>query len=778
MKTLWLMILYLALLAVPGLAGAEVFRFDMGTEQSELRPGFTRVTARSTYDKQAGYGWESGEGLQEHYKYYDRKWEYDEGRGSERPSPIYTNQITCDSVWSRQPNTLLIDAAPGEYMVWLLSGFSAGSPRDYHQFDVAVRGGKQTAAATVKIPGPYIFERRRLRVKADGPRISIDLQPRTDWVLASVVVFPVNEEAAVRAEFLDALEKEITFLPPDVAEKWQETKVVDDRPMPELSQADRQRGYAIFARHWSEVVYPQTVPRAEELNPKLATFASLGEYEPVTFTVLPLVDLSSARVVASDLRCGDAVIPAANIEVRSVRNMLVRPNYSTFFSYHEAPDVLEARGSLDLARGRNQRFWITVKTPDDAAPGVYQGKVTFQSASTEPADVSLQVRVLPIRLKENPEHIYGMYYRDPLSNIASGNSPEANAYFIRKAELERRDMVAHGMNSHISQVSGLARDAEGNWTMDGAETERRIALDRKYGLADKPLVVSFPVGWWYERLVDKQGLGSHLRLVRDDVPQSFYDEVTKMVEAIEREKKNYDWPEFLYYPIDEPSTAEKSVRFMVGVLKAIKQAPGARTYVTADPSHEQFEPMWPYVDVWCCQPFVFGHEKIRRLSREKNIEFWCYPNHISGENDHTPIRGARMTWGFGFWKSGFRTLIPWIYQSSSGDPWNYLDGSSMDFFNRSTPDGEPIPVAMWEAYREGIDDGRYLYTLERLIAEKANRGGRAAQIAAEAKKEVEFVWNAIEVQEKYKYDGLWSGPDFDAYRWLLASKILELERVE
>jgi len=46
MKPLWLVILYLALLAVPGLAGAEVFRFDMGTEQSELRPGFTRVTAR------------------------------------------------------------------------------------------------------------------------------------------------------------------------------------------------------------------------------------------------------------------------------------------------------------------------------------------------------------------------------------------------------------------------------------------------------------------------------------------------------------------------------------------------------------------------------------------------------------------------------------------------------------------------------------------------------------------------------------------------------------
>ena len=167
--------------------------------------------------------------------------------------------------------------------------------------------------------------------------------------------------------------------------------------------------------------------------------------------------------------------------------------------------------------------------------------------------------------------------------------------------------------------------------------------------------------------------------------------------------------------------------------------------------------------------------KIKQLSRDKKIEFWCYPNHISGENDHTPVRGARMTWGFGFWRSGFRTLIPWIYQANVGDPWNYLDGSSMDFFNRSTPDGEPIPVAMWEAYRQGIDDGRYLYTLERLVEEAKRKGGRAAALAADGQRELKFLWDSIEVQEKYKHDNLWSGPDFDAYRWLLASKILELQ---
>jgi len=758
------------LLAAPS-AAADVLRFDFGTDSSELRQGFTRVTAASVYSKAEGFGWKLSEGLKEHHRHYDRQWQYNESRGREQPPEIYSNEITCDAVTGTEANSFLIDLPSGEWTVWVLSGLSAGSSRDYHVFDVAVG----TALSTIRIPGPYIFENRTFNTPAENGQLAIEFLPQTDWMVAGIVVFPAGAEAEIRREFLDALEEEIYFLPPDVAAQWKKSEHVDPRPLPEFSASDRRRGFAIFARHWSEVIYPNTVPRQIELDPTLRTFASPGEYEPATFTVYPLEDLPEARVTAGELRGDNGAIAAENVDVRSVRYMLVRPNYSTYFSYHVAPDVLEHRDSLDVKQGSNQRFWVTVKVPDDAAPGVYRGKLTFSAAGHEPADVPLEVRVLDIRLRKNPEHIYGMYYRDPLSNVAASNTPEASLYFLRKAELERGDMIEHGMNTHISSVSGVERDENGHWTIDGGETDRRIAFDRKYGLADKPLVVSFPVSTWYARLVDRRGLGSHLRLVRPDVPPSFFDEVTGMVAAIETERTCRGWPEFLYYPIDEPATDENSVRFMVGVLKAVKQVPGARTYVTADPSKDAFEPMWPYVDVWCCQPFVFGREKIERLSRERKIEFWCYPNHISGENDHTPVRGARMTWGFGFWKSGFKALVPWIYQSSGGDPWNYLDSTSMDFFNRSTPDGEPIPVTLWEAYREGIDDGRYVFTLQELIAEAKAAGGPAAAAAERAQKELDFVWDAIEVQEKYKYDGLPSGEDFDAYRWLLASEILRLE---
>ena len=185
--------------------------------------------------------------------------------------------------------------------------------------------------------------------------------------------------------------------------------------------------------------------------------------------------------------------------------------------------------------------------------------------------------------------------------------------------------------------------------------------------------------------------------------------------------------------------------------------------------------MRPFIDVWCTQPFAPDRETILADMKARKVEYWCYPNHVNGENDHTPVTGARMTYGFGFWRSGLLTLIPWIYSYSNGDPFNYLDGSAMDFFNRHEPDGTPMPVAMWEAYREGYDDYRYIHTLESLIAEaKASAKPAAREAATTAERELKSAWDAIRVQPKYKHDDLWSPAEFDVRRWIVARQILAL----
>ena len=109
------------LLVVLPISAGEPLYFDMGTSDSPLRAGFTRITAKSAYSPDAGYGWRDREGLKEHHRSYSREWTYSESSGRKYPPEIYTNEITCDTVWSKEANAFLIDVPPGQYTVYLLA---------------------------------------------------------------------------------------------------------------------------------------------------------------------------------------------------------------------------------------------------------------------------------------------------------------------------------------------------------------------------------------------------------------------------------------------------------------------------------------------------------------------------------------------------------------------------------------------------------------------------------------------------------------------------------
>jgi hypothetical protein len=82
---------------------------------------------------------------------------------------------------------------------------------------------------------------------------------------------------------------------------------------------------------------------------------------------------------------------------------------------------------------------------------------------------------------------------------------------------------------------------------------------------------------------------------------------------------------------------------------------------------------------------------------------------------------------------------------------------------------------MWEAYREGYDDYRYVYTCEQLVAKGKKLGGKAAKAAGEAQKTLDYVWGQIRVQAKYKHEDLWEPREADVYRWMIAEQIMKLQ---
>jgi hypothetical protein len=749
------------LVAAQGVPAAPSL-FDLGSGQSAVWEGCTRVTPDSVFSPQTGFGWQSNEGLKPLVRAYTGLVE-NRSRGVDEPPPIWTNPITEDALLGDRESVFLFQLPPGEVELYVMCGTSEAMSSQYFDFAVQVGDDQQR----VQIEGGYQFRALRFHARASDTPLAIRFTPRSKWVACAILAWTAAEAARVQQEIIGPLEEWTYRMPPAEWAQWKEDPEPDSGPLPELAEADRKRGFVVYSRHYLECVYPHTKPRPEEINPALRLFATPGEFEPLNFVVYPLADLREARVTVS----GIGPVPAANIDVRHVRFLRARPNYTVRDRYRVVPDVLERFQSLDLTAGENARFWLTAQVPDNAPAGNYTGTVTF-ACSGGKAVLPVTLRILPFSLRDDPEKSFGIYYRHPYDLMARATDDVSREYFRRRAELEYADMVAHGTRHVVLSCGSSAADAQGKFQFRWELLAGQIELGRKHGFRG-PLVMHISTEAVYVKYVTER-YGSHLRGVRDP-PEEFGLELTALVKAIEAERRQRGWPEFLYYPVDEPSTDQAAVNFMLKVLRAIKAA-GVRTYVTADPTHDQFEPLRPYVDVWCTQPFAPERETIQADMQARGVRYWCYPNHVNGENDHTPVAGARMTYGFGFWRSGFLTLIPWIYSSSTGDPFNYLDGASMDFFNRREPDGTPIPVALWEAYREGYDDHRYLYTLEQAIAAARQRPDAACQQAAEAaQRELQCVWNAIRVQAKYKYDGLWSPAEFDVYRWLVAQQILALQ---
>jgi hypothetical protein len=736
---------------------ADALRLDFGTGKSPVRDGFQASSP--------AVSWSAGASPSAKASPIQREWKYSESSGRNYPPSSYSNELSCDHLESADNAELVLQVPDGAYRIWLLCGAAGGNASQV--WDTAVSCGNDEAKAT--FAGGYEIRKLLLRATAQNGHMSLKIQTRSRWVLNALVAVPEAEWQETETELLKPLETEIFVLPPDVLKEWKELPSKATGEMPEFTKDETERGLVVHRRSYLDVVWPDTPPRRRDIDQPVRAYAARDEYEPMTFSLFPLRDFASVDVrLAPFVSTSGQELPMDDLDLRYVRYLNVRPNYRTYRRYYRAPDVLMPWQPRPLIKGENLRLWLTVYTGPAAKEGIYRSTAEIVADGKTVAQVPLVFRVLPIHLQKDQTLVYGQYYRHPYRRIDSAPDAFSREWWRRKAELEHIDMARHGNNTLVLGLGG--RWAGDRWTFQFDRLGRAIDLYRRVGF-DKPIVCSFPFGSLYWKYMRK-GMGSHLRLVEMPPPELFA-ELTEMVRQIETEARRRQWPELLYYPVDEPSTSENGVQFMTEVMKAIKRVPNVRTYVTADPAHVQFAPMKPYVDVWCCQPFSIPRDELVADMKKRGVEYWCYPNHVAGENDHTTVSGARMTYGFGFWRSGFRALTPWIYQSIQGDQWNYLDGDCMDFFNRTDDDASPIPVSMWEAYREGIDDGRYITTLQRTIARAREAGKTALADAAQA--DLDLVWNAVRVQEKYKEDDLWDPDAYDVYRWLIASRIIELQ---
>lgn len=554
---------------------------------------------------------------------------------------------------------------------------------------------------------------------------------------------------------------------PTVPTEYREIPFLDSAPEPEITEGEKKRGYLLFQRPISEPVYANTHPlKGERLTEGgLSAFATPGEWEPVTLGVYPVRDLQNFRVKVSNLTGPDGgTIDTSHLTVRiqTYWNMGY-PSYASRETYRRLPELMELVECHSSPARECQRWWIQVHVPVNAKAGLYQGTVTLQDDGfSEVVEIPLSLRVLGFPLSRDPAKHYTAYYQ-ARDRVTYQDKDEA---FYQKASAnEYLAMRDYG----IDQFPTLVLTANPEITKLSIQNEEEIERFISSGMDGRiPILGGNPIARLYLATTPGGERGGHWAVSKMPPPE-FYTRLTQLFRDFEKERIARGWPPMICCPLDEVASSHEE--FGVKVFEAVHRA-GISTYITKSPTAVDARSYASYVDVWCSQPYAIPYEQIVNQDRH---EYWSYPNHNAGEQKDRRVmcKGGRMTYGFGFWRSGYTTLIPWHWSwTMLPDPFDYLRSTKSGCGMRIDETGEVIPPIYWECFREGRDDARYLYTLQQAVFEREDSNDQACkEQVANAKALLQENWDSIQVQQRYLSEGMWPSEEFNVRRWRLAAMI-------
>ncbi len=567
--------------------------------------------------------------------------------------------------------------------------------------------------------------------------------------------------------------REHTPAPADFKENiYRETR---EAPVP--TAGERAAGFILYSRPITQAIHRSSIPAPEERVNHLKTFATLGEFEPLNLAVYALRDLQELRVVLAPLRnAGGAEIPSENLDLRLVTEWPIgNPAYTSNRqkTYRMTPELLEKVTVAEAKAGESLRYWLKIKVPATAEPGLYQGSfLIFASPNDSAIALPFTLKVLDFTLLSDPNRGFTAYYTDS-PQMFYETSDEKLAQFKRN---EYQAMLDYGLdqlpNFGVKTIPG----PDDSLDLDFSYPE---TIETMLSMGFKgPILVTNGFSPYYYKYVPGGKIGSHFSLTVIPEDETVYQAFGTAVRRFREKYQALGWPEIVMGPIDEPSGEGTEV--VCKVLQAVQKA-GLRSYLTKSPTAADASVYRQYdcLDIWCSQPYALPYEQI---SADQKCEYWCYPNHNATEVRDTVVmqKGGRMTFGFGFWRSGYKTLIPWHWR------WVTLRGKHFEYLfekrpsgsgNRMDEEGNIIPAIYWECFREGKDDYRYLYTLQQTLLERRGSADAACQELLErSQKLLQDLWDGIEVQQKYLGYNVWHDQQFDFYRWKMANLISALRK--
>lgn len=574
------------------------------------------------------------------------------------------------------------------------------------------------------------------------------------------------------------------------------TRYVDEGRLPDLSREEQQRGYVLFARHWMDLVFPNSIPARSEVTDHLAAFASPGECEPFTFCVRSVKEISGLDITVGEfVSKNGATISAPEVQVvRCVPRLWlgeepVREEGPV--GVMNMPTYLEEPRLIDMVAERTVQFWLTTEVPSDAKPGTYEAQVQVSHDQSDPYPVMLTLEILPVALVK-PDLRLGFWdfqrpYQGEIGSLdevyQTMNRHGINAVFTHAGIYQydkKTDTYDFSQCISVSDEGRVTVDLAGCPLAERAEAARRTGILSMIYNTHIWMFVAEEVQNRYEReVLEKQSLrevrrvlrryrnSPHYDLIKEEIKgtsekmfplysDAFGSLYVEVLRSILGEAEKHRWPLLLLDPGDEIRSAhvrdKTAFPRVIRFLELMKRA-GATTIMNhlsptmGDEYADYGSQVMRYLDVGMPglrvgsrSPYGATIEKTARDFTSLGIAAHTYSN--SGQAGVTPdLSIVRFNAGFFFGTLGRQVVgeFDYIFYRPEEDPYNPTDGRHLWSHERMwffPPQAESSRLGgralVLAAKRQGYDDLRYLKTLDKLL-EQAESAGDSPQVKEAAR---------------------------------------------
>src|SRR5262249_5757188 len=350
---------------------------------------------------------------------------------------------------------------------------------------------------------------------------------------------------------------------------------------------------------------------------------------------------------------------------------------------------------------------------------------------------------VPLRRRE-PDMLYGTLAINPLAEISHalahphtlllGDSLEEDIQLAHadellvQAELMLRDQRAHGMNTISPWSSKEYTQRDGQPYV--RDLEIAMFLYRRIGFS-KPMLY-------------QMGTLLHTNKNNRAAPYKEFDAARDV--PIARAVAHYytqrfardGLPGIIFLPVEEPNLGDginlldpPDIRQRIArqLLRAIKDG-GGRTGMTCTP--ESAAAVGDLADYWIVAFRRFVPD-VYAAAAQAGAGLAIYANSaVMAQNTYAP----RFLFGYFVWANRLQGMLPWTYPIQPNRFPVNVDKRGEGGLNVHDHflglDGAPIPTIQWELSRMGIDDAKYLATVDALAGAAAQSDSATARDTAAA----------------------------------------------